>query len=100
MADSPITDRAGLEAAIDDLRKEIGDRASKSPESQGFWKQFLVQLDLKAWMAKGRTPTDEELDMIDVGWLAVRELEDGDPQTEELKKKLTRLQDFVMKWEV
>jgi hypothetical protein len=98
----PIKTRADLEAAVTELLGDLDARAKASPDAAAFWRQFQVQLEaLRAWMAKGNTPTDEQLDMIDVGWLAVRELDgEADPSVAELQKKLVRLQDFVMKWDV
>jgi hypothetical protein len=95
-----IKTRADLEAVRDDLLADIGARMKEGPDAEAFWQKFYVQLEaLKSWMAKGRTPTDEELDMIDVGWLAVRELEnESNEQIAALKEKLVKLQDFVMKW--
>jgi hypothetical protein len=80
------------------LAETIGLVQQRAAESPGFpvYENIIRQLEaMSRWTKDARVPTEEERNSIDVGLVAVRELEaDPNPQVQDLCNRLYHLNSF------
>ncbi len=99
MGSDVIKSRSDFFRILGVTQKAVGDLLRKVPKSETY-EMLELQLDaMWRWTAGDRTPTEEERNSIDIGLLAVRELEPAnDDEEQELITNLHELNYYFEYW--
>src|SRR5260221_14024460 len=99
MASDVIKNRQDFQRVLDETIRMVGDRIRKLPKFQPY-ENIEYQLDkMWRWTVNGRTPTADELKQIDIGLIAVRELEPM-KETDEDQTFCTNLHELNYYWDL
>jgi hypothetical protein len=83
MASDIINSRTDFFRILDEATTSVARRLRVTPELWAY-QNIARQLDaMKKWTSDGRTPTPEERESIDVGLVALRELEPAEDSDEQ-----------------
>ncbi|NUP08737.1 MAG: hypothetical protein HOW73_22035 [Polyangiaceae bacterium] len=71
-----------------------------APAAAEFWDQFLVQLTtMKKWASAEEGPSEHQKELVNVGWLALREFEeDPSPRMQKLKDDIVAVDEYFRVW--
>jgi hypothetical protein len=99
MSSEVIQSRADFHRVLSVAVRQLSDRMRKTPRFAPY-ENIELQLDaMRRWTADGRTPTEDERQSIDIGLIAVRELEPADTdEDEEFITNLHELNFYFENW--
>jgi hypothetical protein len=99
MARMFINSRGDFHSVLDQTLAEARGLAAETP-GYAPMKIIVRQLEaMKAWTAGGRTPTPEERQRVDIGVIAVRELEPTEtPEQDDFNLRLHELNGYFEDW--
>jgi len=99
LASQLIKSRSDFERVLSETIRLVRRLNIESPGYPTF-EIILRQLEaMAAWTASGRTPAQDERESIDIGLIAVRELDnDPDPRIQDLATRLHELNAYFEDW--
>lgn len=98
MASDVIKSRQDFYRILDETIRMVGDRIRKTPKFRPY-EDIEFQLDeMWRWTRDDRTPTDDERQQIDIGLIALRELE-AMKETDDDQDFVTNLHELNYYWD-
>lgn len=99
MAKLPIRTRQEFFEVLEETRTEAERLAASAPGFRAF-EVILEQLEaMQGWTAGGRAPTDEERESINIGLIAVRDLDpEPDAAMADFIQRLHELNGYFAEW--